>query len=93
MWKCDRKIWRGKGGKLYEDGDPRAQVLVATPGDELESKPSVEKLLVDPSSKALKKSEDKAVKPSEDKGRKASKEAPEPFPQLEDEDEAGEPES
>jgi len=77
-------------GKLYEDGDPRAQVLVATPGDELESKPVVEK--------ALHPIEDKAVKPSENKdrgsnpsrekrsGAQSSREAPEPFPPLDEED-------
>lgn len=83
MWKCDRRIWRGLHGKLYEDGDPRAQALVATAGDELESKPVVEK--------ALKPAEDKAVKPSENKGRGVKKEAPEPFPGLDEDPEDAAP--
>ena len=100
MWKCDRRIWRGKNGKLYEDGDPRGWELVAAAGDELESKPTVEKSLVDPSRdersgaqssrKSLHPAEDKSLKPSENKGGKSGKkiEIPEPFPPLDgDEDE------
>ena len=82
MWKCDRRIWRGKNGKLYEDGDPRGWEWVAAAGDELESKPSVEK--------SLHPAEDKSLKPSENKGGKFGKkiEIPEPFPPLDgDEDE------
>ena len=77
MWKCDRRIWRGLHGKLYEDGDPRAKVLVAAKGDVLENKPVVEK--------AWKPAEDKAVKPSENKGRGSKKDAPDPFPGLTEE--------
>ena len=95
-WKCDRRIWRGKNGKLYEDGDPRGWELVAALGDELESKPSVEKSLKLTEDKAQKPSEDKSLKPTEDKAQKPSedksvkagknKEVPEPFPPLDEED-------
>lgn len=65
MWKCDRNLWRGNNGKIYEDGDPHAAFLMATPGMVLESKPVIEG-----ESKALKPAEDKAIAPDEDKAVK-----------------------
>lgn len=84
MWKCDRRIWKGKDGKFYEDGDERARVLALVPGDEVRDKPQVEPLAGE--KKAKSPGENKALKPGENKGGK--KDSPDPFPASGDEEDA-----
>lgn len=81
MWVCNRNLYRTKDGKMVEEGDHRAHVLLFSRGDHLASEPVVLKLektshlTPRPPSrhgngeqKAQKPVEDKAIKPEEDKG-------------------------
>lgn len=43
-WICNERLWRTNKGKIVHDGDPRAAVLMATPGMVLENKPVIEPL-------------------------------------------------
>jgi hypothetical protein len=74
MWICNRKLYRTKDGKLVEESDPRAEVLLFSPGDVLANEPVTSPpappLKGDGSEKAVKPVEDKAVKPAADKKRK-----------------------
>ena len=63
-WNCDQKLWKTKDGKIVPDGDPRAAVLIATPGDTLPQKPKIEG---GKGAKAIEADEDKALHPAEDK--------------------------
>lgn len=79
MWVCNRKLYRTKDGKLVEEGDPRAHVLLFAPGDILANEPvlssppksgSAQDAPEAQDAKAVEPEEDKAVKPAENKSRK-----------------------
>ena len=72
MWICDQRLYRSDRGKIVQENDVRARILIAAPGDELPNKPVIEKLDTGQpgGTKMIARSEDKAVKPSENKGRK-----------------------
>lgn len=71
-YKVTERLFRSSDGrKVVLDGDVRARILIATPGDELPEKPTIEKLDTgQPEKKAIKSGENKALKPGDDKGGK-----------------------
>lgn len=71
-FKVTERLYRSRDGKkVVLEKDVRALTLIATPGDELPEKPTIEKLDTgQPEQKAVKKGEDKSLKPDENKGPK-----------------------
>lgn len=75
MWVSDKRLYRTRGGKVVEADDVRATdgaSLLCIPGDELPTKPVVEKLERAPEVKAVKVAENKAVKQGENKAKEAA---------------------
>jgi hypothetical protein len=81
-YKVTERLYRSRDGKkVVLETDVRALTLIATPGDELPEKPTIEKLDTGrPETKAVKPSEDKKLKPGEDKGVKQPALTPEAPP-------------
>jgi len=81
-FKVTERLYRSADGKkVVFEKDVRARTLIATPGEELPEKPTIEKLDTGkPETKAVKKGEDKSIKPDENKGAKQPTLTPEPPP-------------
>ncbi|PKN98001.1 MAG: hypothetical protein CVU42_13845 [Chloroflexi bacterium HGW-Chloroflexi-4] len=81
-YKVTERLYRSRDGKkVVLEKDVRALTLIATPGDELPEKPTIEKLDTgQPEQKAVKSAEDKKLKQGEDKGVKQPALTPEPPP-------------
>lgn len=80
MWVSDKRLYRTRIGKVVEAEDVRATdgaVLLCIPGDELPTRPVVEKLIPREELKAVKPAENKALKPGENKGKAKAQEKPE----------------